>query len=230
MGLIIAIDGHSSCGKSTFAKGLAKESGYMHIDSGAMYRAVTYYCLMHNVIENKRIKHEQLEDILSRITLSFEYNDKLESQQLLLNGQIVDKELRTPEVSAFVSRISTIDSVRMKMIAVQRNMSQRGGIVMEGRDIGTVVFPDADIKIFMTAKLEIRAQRRHEELIEKGFTTTYEEVLENLRERDYQDEHRKNSPLIRAKDAYVLDSGKLTVDKEIEWAVTLIKKKQKAKT
>lgn len=223
--LTIAIDGYSSCGKSTFAKELAKRLNYIYIDSGAMYRAVTLYCLQHNLITNKSINKNQLLKSLKDIHISFHYEPKNQFFEVYLNGVNQTEEIRTIEVSNNVSPISKIKEIRKKMVEMQRELGSNKQIVMDGRDIGTVVFPHADIKIFMTADLEIRARRRYKELIEKGQDINYNEIEKNIRERDYIDGNREFSPLKKAKDAILLDNSHISVKEQMEWIMDIINNK-----
>lgn len=223
--LTIAIDGYSSCGKSTFAKELAKRLNYIYIDSGAMYRVITLYSLQQGLIKNKTINKNQLLNSLKDIHISFQYEPKDQIFEVFLNGQNQTEEIRSIEVSNNVSPISKIKEVREKMVELQRNLGRNKQIVMDGRDIGTVVFPRADIKIFMTADPAIRAQRRYKELIEKGQDIDYNEIEKNIRERDFIDENREFSPLKKAKDAILLDNSHMTVKEQMEWIMDIINKK-----
>jgi cytidylate kinase len=211
--LRIAIDGYSSCGKSSFAKAIAKELKYIYIDSGAMYRAVTLYCLRKGWI-NKDIK------------VSFNYNPDIEQYETILNSEIVENEIRGTEVTGFVSRISQIPEVRARMVDLQRQIGINKGIVMDGRDIGTVVFPDAELKIFMTASVDIRAKRRYDELKAKGDNVNFEEIKRNIISRDIADENRDISPLRRAEDAVILDNTRMTVRGQMDWVMDIIKKRK----
>lgn len=211
--IIIAIDGYSSCGKSTFAKAIAARLGYIFIDTGAMYRAVTLYTLMYPT--------ESLVAALPEMDIEFHFNADLARSEIYLNGENVDSEIRSIEVSNRVSQISQITEVRHKLVAMQQKMGLSKGIVMDGRDIGTVVFPDAELKIFMTADPEIRAMRR---FLEMGGTSSLEEIERNVRERDFQDENRSNSPLRRATDALILDNSQMTVDQQMAWVMAIIEK------
>lgn len=213
--ITIAIDGHSSCGKSTLAKALAKKLRYHYIDTGAMYRAVTLY-MMQNKVSASNI--ELVKSELKNVELRFGLNPKTHNADMHLNGKNVEQEIRTMEVSKNVSQFSTIKEVREAMVAQQQEMGQTGGIVMDGRDIGTVVFPTAELKIFMTASPEVRAMRRHKELQEKGQNFTLEEVKNNLLERDRIDSNRAESPLKQADDARVLDSSNLTQTEQLNIA------------
>ena len=216
--ITIAIDGHSSCGKSTLAKALAEKLGYVYVDTGAMYRAFTLYILQHDIINNK----DKIHDSLKNIEISFVINPTTGFPEVLLNGENVEDEIRQMRVSENVSKISGIKEVRKKMVQLQREMGRGKGLVMEGRDIGTVVFPDAELKLFMTADVEIRAKRRYDELIAKGVEVTFEEVRENLIKRDYEDTHRTESPLIQAEEAIVLDSTKMNQQEQLEYALALV--------
>lgn len=222
--ITIAIDGHSSCGKSTMAKKLAKELGYVYVDTGAMYRAITLYALRNNLMsaETKEINVEALQNVIKdiKITQSVNAEGKVETY---LNGECVEGEIRQMLVSSCVSPISALGFVREQLVACQQAMGENGGIVMDGRDIGTVVFPNAELKIFVTASSEVRAQRRLAELRGKGDeTTTFEEVLKNVEERDYIDSHREVSPLRQADDAKVLDNSELSFEQQdailLSWA------------
>jgi CMP/dCMP kinase len=220
--LIIAIDGHSSCGKSTIAKGIASILGYIYIDSGAMYRAVTLYCLRNGIINQSTINFDLLDKKLDDIDIRFEYNALLNKYETWLNGENIEEEIRKTEVASNVSNISKIGKVREKLVALQRKIGENKRIVMDGRDIGTVVFPKADLKIFMTADPLIRANRRLLEMKEKGQTVSIEEVLHNIEERDYIDQNREISPLRKAEDAIVLDNSNLTRDEQLDWVMQKI--------
>lgn len=221
--IIIAIDGHSSCGKSTMAKSLAKQLGYIYIDSGAMYRVVTLVALRKGWIANKVPDVEKVIAGLSDIKISFKWDKKLGKNTTFLNGENVENEIRQLEVSQNVSPISTIAEVRHEMVRQQRENSKNKGIVMDGRDIGTVVFPDAELKIFMTASPEIRAQRRYTELSEKGEKINFEEILANVEGRDKIDSTRAVSPLKQADDALILDNSNLSREEQLEWTINKVK-------
>jgi CMP/dCMP kinase len=223
--LIIAIDGYSSCGKSTFAKAIAKELNYIYIDSGAMYRAVTLYCMRRRFINSESLDMESILDELKEIHVEFVYNPDIEEYETFLNSENVENEIRGIEVSRYVSRISMISEVRARMVELQRQIGIFKGIVMDGRDIGTVVFPDADLKIFMKASVEIRAKRRYDELKGKGIDVNYEEIERNIMARDITDENRDISPLRRADDALILDNSRMTVKEQMEWVLDIIEKK-----
>lgn len=223
--LIIAIDGYSSCGKSTFARAIAKELNYIFIDSGAMYRAVTLYSMRRDFIGKGNINIEGIIHELKDIHIEFVYNPDIAEYETFLNSENVEKEIRGIEVSTHVSRISQIPEVRARMVELQRQIGVFKGIVMDGRDIGTVVFPDADLKIFMTASVEIRAKRRYDELINKGVNVDFEEVRKNIVSRDITDENRDISPLRRADDAIVLDNSRMTVEEQMTWVRLIIEKK-----
>lgn len=214
--IVIAIDGFSSCGKSTMAKELAKRIGYIYVDSGAMYRAVTLYCMEQGLIKGDKINEPELEKALKEISVTF----KLNAQGLpetYLNGRNVEKEIRTMAVSDKVSQVSAIPFVRKAMVALQQALGKEKGIVMDGRDIGTTVFPQAELKIFVTASAETRALRRCEELTAKGAEVSYESVLENVKKRDYIDQNRTESPLVKAEDAVLLDNSNLSIEQQDEW-------------
>ena len=220
--IIIAIDGYSSCGKSSFAKEIARIMEYIYIDSGAMYRAVTPYYLKTGLVDKENIRLNSIIDNLDKISIDFLYNRDTGQYETYLNSDNVEKEIRGIEVSAFVSRISQIPEVRARMVDLQRQIGQHKGIVMDGRDIGTVVFPGAELKIFMTASLDIRAKRRYDELVSKGMSVDFEEVRKNIIARDIADENRDISPLRRADDAVVLDNSRMTIPEQLEWVMQLI--------
>lgn len=217
--ITIAIDGFSSTGKSTLAKQLAKELEYVYVDTGAMYRAVAYFAMQHNLIESDFFKKEALVEALSDIKLEFKFNSDLGFAEMYLNGENVEKQIRTIEVSNFVSKVAAVSEVRSKLVEQQQEMGTNKAIVMDGRDIGTVVFPNAELKIFMTASAETRAQRRFDELQQKGDNVSYEEVLKNVVDRDYMDTHREDSPLVIADDAIEIDNSYL--NKEEQFAAVL---------
>lgn len=215
--ITIAIDGYSSCGKSTMAKDLAKTIGYIYVDTGAMYRAVTLYALQHQLLDEEHIDEERLSEMMDDIHISFVLNQETGRPDTYLNEVCVEKEIRGMEVSNNVSRISAIPFVREALVAQQQQMGKDKGVVMDGRDIGTVVFPDAELKVFVTATAEVRAQRRYDELCSKGENPDYEEVLQNVKERDYLDSHREVSPLRKADDAIELDNSEMTIPQQNEW-------------
>lgn len=206
--IIVAIDGFSSCGKSTMAKKLARETGYIYVDSGAMYRAVSLFCLRNGWLTPNEMNVEAIENHITSIQLEFRTNIEGKAE-IYMNGENVENEIRSLEVANGASRISTLGAVRRELVRQQQKIGAQKGIVMDGRDIGTVVFPNAELKIFLTASPEIRAKRRMEEMIAKGETVSYEDVLANVIERDYRDQHRKESPLIKADDAIVIDNSNL---------------------
>ena len=215
--ITIAIDGLSSCGKSTMAKDLAKKIGYVYIDTGAMYRAVTLYSLRHGIITKQGIDEEALRNQMKKIRISFVFNPETGRPDTYLNGRCVEKKIRTMEVSNYVSPIATIGFVREAMVDQQREMGKAKGVVMDGRDIGTVVFPDAELKVFVTASAEVRAQRRFDELTAKGEVCNFEEILFNVQERDRIDSTREIAPLQQAPDAIVLDNSQMTIPEQNEW-------------
>ncbi len=223
--LIIAIDGYSSCGKSTFAKTIAREMNYIYIDSGAMYRAVTLYCLQKGYAGRGFCDIDSIISDLNDIHICFIYNSDILEYETFLNSVNVEKEIRSVEVSSHVSRISQIPEVRSRMVQLQRQIGVYKGIVMDGRDIGTVVFPDADIKIFMTASLDIRAKRRYDELQAKNIKADFEEIRKNIIARDIADENRDISPLRRSDDAIFLDNSKMTVGEQMDWIRKIINDK-----
>ena len=215
--ITIAIDGFSSCGKSTMAKDLAREVGYIYIDSGAMYRAVTLYSIENGIFDGNDIDTEKLRKEIRNIRISFRLNPATGRRDTYLNDVNVENRIRTMEVSSKVSPISALDFVRTEMVAQQQAMGKEKGIVMDGRDIGTTVFPEAELKIFVTATPEIRAQRRYDELKAKGQEASFDEILENVKQRDYIDQHRDVSPLRKAEDALLLDNTNLTIEQQKEW-------------
>jgi len=221
--ITIAIDGFSSTGKSTLAKQLAKELGYVYVDTGAMYRAVTLYALQNNFISKDYFKVNDFVLELDKINLSFKFNESLGFSEMYLNGVNVEKDIRTLEVSSYVSKVSAVPEVRYQLVKQQQKMGKDKGIVMDGRDIGTVVFPNAKLKLFMTASPEIRAQRRYDELIKRGDEVSYEDVLRNVQQRDYIDSHRKDSPLVKADDAIEIDNSNLTIEAQFESIMRLVR-------
>ena len=216
--ITIAIDGFSSCGKSTMAKDLAKEIGYIYVDTGAMYRSVTLYALRHNLFNaDGTIREEELQAQMKDINISFQLNKETGRPDTYLNGENVENEIRTMEVSSHVSLIATLAFVRKALVEQQQRMGAEKGIVMDGRDIGTVVFPNAELKIFVTASAEVRAQRRYDELKAKGMEADFADILKNVQERDYIDSHRETSPLRKADDALELDNSQLTIAEQKQW-------------
>lgn len=221
--ITIAIDGFSSTGKSTLAKQLAKHLGYIYVDTGAMYRAVTLFAMQNGYISNEFFDKDTLINSLPFIKLNFHFNADLGFAEMYLNDVNVEKEIRTIEVSNFVSKVAEISEVRSKLVEQQQEMGKDNAIVMDGRDIGTVVFPDAELKIFMTASAETRAQRRFDELQAKGDSVTYEEVLKNVQDRDYIDTHRDDSPLVIAEDAIEIDNSYLSREEQFQAVLELVK-------
>ena len=215
--ITIAIDGHSSCGKSTMAKDLAREVGYVYVDTGAMYRCVTLYALRHGLFTDGGIDEDALRRALPDLHISFKFNAEAGRPDTYLNGELVERDIRTMEVSSHVSPIATLGFVREAMVAQQQLMGRDKGVVMDGRDIGTVVFPDAELKIFVTASAEVRAQRRYDELQQKGMPADYADILKNVQERDYIDSHREVSPLRKADDAIELDNSNMTILEQKQW-------------
>lgn len=215
--IIIAIDGHSSCGKSTFAKAIAARLGYIFIDTGAMYRAVTLYALEHGAIESCIANESKIEAMLEDININFRFNPERGASDIYVNGDMVEGKIRTIEVSNCVSAVSSIGAVRSKLVAMQQAMGRDGGVVMDGRDIGTVVFPNAELKIYMTADAMVRAERRYKELTAKGDKVSLEEIYENVVSRDHADMTRAISPLRKADDAIVLDNSHMSVEEQMEW-------------
>ena len=226
--IIIAIDGFSSTGKSTLAKQLAKHLGYVYVDTGAMYRAITYFAMEQAYISSEYFDKETLINSLSSIHLHFEFNAELGFAEMFLNNENVEKQIRTIEVSNFVSKVAEVSEVRAKLVEQQHAMGKGKGIVMDGRDIGTVVFPDAELKIFMNASPETRARRRYDELSQKGDNVSYEEVLKNVQERDYIDTHRDDSPLVKADDAIEIDNSALTREEQFDKVLELYQKVTKS--
>lgn len=223
--IIIAIDGHSSSGKSTMAKDLAKEIGYIYIDTGAMYRAVTLYALQHGFFAGDKVDEDALRRALPDIHISFQLNKQTGRPDTYLNGTNVEREIRGMEVSDKVSSVAVLPFIRRAMVAQQQEMGKAKGIVMDGRDIGTTVFPHAELKLFITASPEVRARRRLDELKAKGETTTYEEVLENVKKRDYLDSTREESPLRKADDAVVLDNSDMTISEQKAWLLEVVRQR-----
>jgi len=220
--IIIAVDGYSSCGKSTFAKAIARELNYIYVDSGAMYRAVALYCLRKKIIINNNFELRQIVEALNFIDIEFRFNRQTQKYETFLNNENVEEDIRSVEVSDVVSLISKIKEVREKILKLQWKIGETKGIVMDGRDIGTVVFPDAELKIFMTADVDIRAKRRYDELIEKGLEVSLDEIKKNIEDRDHQDVNRKESPLAKAKDAVELDNSNMTVEEQMDWFKMII--------
>lgn len=222
--ITIAIDGHSSCGKSTMAKDLARQMSYVYIDTGAMYRSVTLYAMQNGMIDPQgNIDTQRLQAAMPDIHITFRYNPQRGRPDTYLNGKLVEDDIRTMQVSNHVSPIATLGFVRQAMVQQQRQMGQQGGVILDGRDIGTVVFPNAELKIFVTASPEIRAKRRYDELTAKGQTVDYQEILRNVQERDYIDSHREISPLTQAPDAIVLDNSDMTIPQQQAWLLKLTK-------
>jgi cytidylate kinase len=221
--ITIAIDGYSSCGKSTIAKAIAKQLNYIYVDSGAMYRAVCLYMMNEGIIKDKRFLESQVEAALPNIQIHFETDSQGQSNTYL-NNKNVESDIRTLAVSKMVSQISTIKSVREKLVAIQQKIGEQGGVVMDGRDIGTVVFPNAELKLFMTADPDIRAERRLKELVSKGQKNNFDEVKANLLNRDYIDKNRDISPLKQADDAIVIDNSHLNQDEQLELVMELVSK------
>ncbi|MCQ2606193.1 MAG: (d)CMP kinase [Bacteroidales bacterium] len=218
--MIIAIDGHSSCGKSTIAKALAKKLNFTYVDTGAMYRAVTLFCLQNSLITNDVVDETALESRLQEVQISFVKNGDV--QETYLNGVNVEREIRSMTVAQHVSTVSKIGFVRAFLVKKQQEYGENASVVMDGRDIGTKVFPNADYKFFVTASAEIRAQRRYDELMQKEGKANYEEILENLKQRDYADSTRKESPLKQADDAILVDTSNMTREGQLEWILNKI--------
>ncbi len=224
--ITIAVDGYSSCGKSTMAKQLAKATGYIYVDSGAMYRAVTLAALRHQLFSDSGIVDEPgLKKLLQGMSISFKLNKITGLPETFLNGENVESAIRTMDVSSHVSPIAVLPFVRATLVDQQQRMGKEKGIIMDGRDIGTTVFPDAEMKVFVTASPEIRARRRFDELMAKGQEVSYEEILDNVKQRDYIDSHREVSPLRQAEDAVVLDNSHLTREEQLEWLLSLFRER-----
>jgi CMP/dCMP kinase len=221
--ITIAIDGFSSTGKSTVAKQLAKKLNYVYVDSGAMYRAVTFYAMQNGLISDNDFNSEALIYQLSNINISFKYNKVLGFAEVYLNDINIEKQIRTLEVSSFVSQVAAISEVRLKLVEQQKKMGRDKGVIMDGRDIGTVVFPAAELKLFMIASAQTRAERRFQELIERGDKVEYKEVLNNVQERDYLDSNREDSPLVKAEDAIEIDNSNMTLDEQFNKILQLVK-------
>ncbi|MBI3511996.1 MAG: (d)CMP kinase [Bacteroidetes bacterium] len=223
--ITIAIDGYSSCGKSTVAKAIASRIGYNYVDSGAMYRCVTLYCLEHGIIKDHAFDEHEVVLALDDIHLSFHFNPAANSSETFMNEKNVEKDIRLPEVSNNVSPISKIHDVRVHMVALQRAMGKNKGVVMDGRDIGTNVFPGAELKIFMTADPEVRVKRRFDELNANGTKVSLDDVRNNLASRDHEDTHRKENPLVKADDAVVLDNSDLTKEEQLDFIMKLVEER-----
>lgn len=223
--ITIAIDGFSSTGKSTIARQLAKKLGYIYVDSGAMYRAITLFAMIHDFVGENYLNKESLISNLDKASLHFEFNAQLGYAEIYLNGKNIESRIRTLEVSNLVSTIAAISEVRRKLVAIQKEIGKNKGVVMDGRDIGTVVFPDAELKIFMNSSAETRARRRYDELINKGQQVTYDDVFTNVIERDRVDTTRKDSPLVKAFDAIEIDNSNLTREEQFEIIVKLVEEK-----
>lgn len=223
--ITIAIDGYSSCGKSTLAKALAKKLDYVFIDSGSMYRAVTLFALRHELIENGILNENELIALLPKVQLTFRKYNSLDQLELFLNDENVESQLRSMEVAENVSNVAAIKAVREKLVAEQQAMGKKGGVVMDGRDIGSVVFPNAELKIFVTASVDVRTQRRFDELKQKNVDVSFDEVKNNLIHRDKIDTSRKESPLIQTDDAIILDNSSMNQQEQLDWALAIIEKR-----
>ena len=224
--ITIAIDGFSSCGKSTMAKDLAKQLGYIYVDTGAMYRAVTLFAMQHGLFNaDGSVKTQDLQQQMSHINITFKFNKHTGRPDTYLNNELVESNIRTLEVSNHVSQIAAIPFVREAMVAQQQRLGKDKAVVMDGRDIGTVVFPEAELKVFVTASAEVRAQRRYDELKEKGMPADFNDILKNVEERDYIDSHREVSPLRKAPDAIELDNSHMTIAEQSDWLMKLVKER-----
>ena len=221
--ITIAIDGFSSCGKSTLAKALAFELGYVFVDTGAMYRAVTLFCFRNNLINKDFVNQQSIIDHLNQIEIHFERNKETSKLEIYLNNEVVEREIRSLEISSLVSKVASIKEVRQKLVIEQKKMGEKGGVVMDGRDIGSVVFPYAELKLFVTASPEIRTERRFKELLSTEPNVTREEIRRNLEERDYLDSTRKESPLIQTEDAIVIDNSDINQQEQLELALELVR-------
>ena len=217
--IIIAIDGFSSCGKSTMAKALARNIGYLYFDSGAMYRAVALYCMQNGLINDTKIDIETLRGKMQEIQITFEADPETKNSLTFLNGVNVEHEIRSLEVSRLVSQVAALDFVREEMVERQRRMGEAKGIVMDGRDIGTTVFPNAEMKVFVTASAEVRAQRRYDELTARGDNANFQDILDNVLQRDHIDQTREVSPLKKADDALLLDNSNMTREEQMNWLI-----------
>ena len=227
--ITIAIDGFSSCGKSTMAKDLAKKLGYVYVDTGAMYRAVTLYAMRNGLFNaDGSVKTADIERQMSKINITFKLNKRAERPDTYLNNELVENDIRTLEVSNHVSQIAAVPFIREAMVAQQQRMGKDKGVVMDGRDIGTTVFPEAELKVFVTASAEVRAQRRYDELKEKGMPADFNDILKNVQERDYIDSHREVSPLRKAPDAIELDNSHMTITEQSAWLMEQVKQKIEA--
>lgn len=227
--ITIAIDGHSSCGKSTMAKDLARKVGYIYVDTGAMYRCVTLFALRNNLFDaDGNVDAATLETRMKDIHISFQLREGADRPETYLNGECVEQEIRSLEVSNHVSPIAALPFVRTEMVAQQQQMGKNKGVVMDGRDIGTTVFPDAELKIFVTASAQVRAQRRYDELQQKGMPANYDDILKNVEERDYIDSHREVSPLRKADDAIELDNSQMTIEEQNQWLMSHFEQALKA--
>lgn len=226
--ITIAIDGHSSCGKSTMAKDLAKELGYIYVDTGAMYRMVTLYCMRNGLFDaNGEVLTDQLRERMPEIGVAFKFNEETGRPDAYLNGERVEDTIRSIKVSNNVSKVAAIPFVREAMVEQQRLMGKEKGVVMDGRDIGTTVFPDAELKVFVTASAEVRARRRYDELKAKGMEADYDDILQNVQERDYMDSHREVSPLRQADDALLLDNSDMTIPEQKQWLLDRFEERAK---
>ncbi len=223
--IVIAVDGYSSSGKSTFARTIAKELKYIYVDSGAMYRAIALYCLENEIISKNRIDYTRLKNTLKIIGIEFKFDPQSQRYETYLNSRNVEEKIRGVEVSEVVSLISKIKEVRKKILLLQRKIGKNKGIVMDGRDIGTVVFPEAELKLFMTASIDVRAERRYNELKAKGIDVNLNKIKKNIEERDYQDINRKESPLLKAKDAIELDNSNMTFAEQMDWFIKMAEDK-----
>ncbi len=223
--ITVAIDGHSSCGKSTIAKALAARLGYAYIDSGAMYRAVTLYAMRYKLVNSGNVKVQELIGVLTEIKIEFKYNPSTQKSETYLNGENVEDEIRQLTVSQNVSPIAAIPQIREAMVQLQKEMGKNKGIVMDGRDIGTVVFPDAELKLFVTARSEIRAKRRFDELTNKGETVSLADILHNIEERDRIDSTREASPLRKAADALILDNSNMNQEEQLDWVMRKVRER-----
>lgn len=224
--ITIAIDGFSSCGKSTMAKDLAKQLGYIYVDTGAMYRAVTLFAMQHGLFNaDGSVKTQNLQQQMGHINITFKFNKLTGRPDTYLNNELVESNIRTLEVSNHVSQIAAIPFVREAMVAQQQRLGKDKAVVMDGRDIGTTVFPEAELKVFVTASAEVRAQRRYDELKEKGMPADFNDILKNVEERDYIDSHREVSPLRKAPDAIELDNSHMTIAEQSDWLMKLVKER-----
>jgi cytidylate kinase len=223
--IIIAIDGFASTGKSSLAKAIAKHLNYIYVDSGSMYRAITYYVINNNLIPLSKANLSELNNKLLKISLNFIYNEKLGYSEIYLNNKLIEKEIRSVLISKHVSSVAALPFVRRQMVNLQKKISLNKGVVMDGRDIGTVVFPDAELKLFLSASAEIRAKRRYDEYVKNNINISYDEVLSDLQSRDLDDSTRKDSPLMIASDAIEIDNSEMSINDQLNYVISILSEK-----